>query len=115
MIRESGCKKLAVTAAAVLSTATAAGRAVEALSACSVLVCGLVAGVADVAVAVAGLIALEVVEGLRAATRHGAVVAMVGIVAVVDVAVESMMAVIPGPSPDEYAPDEPIRPIVAIG
>ena len=42
-------------------------------------------------------------------------VAVTRIVAVVDMAIKSVGTVKPGAGPDEYSPNEPIGPIVAIG
>jgi hypothetical protein len=75
----------------------------------------IMAGIADVASSVARLIAVEVVELLLAATRQGTVVPVVRIVAVVDMAVETGMAVEPGAGSDEHSADIPIGPIVAVG
>jgi hypothetical protein len=57
----------------------------------------------------------KTVEGLLPAFRHRSMVAVARIVALVDMAVKSMMPVEPGAGPDEYPSSEPIRTIVAIG
>jgi hypothetical protein len=68
----------------------------------------------DVAVPIAGLIALEVVERLRPATGKWSMVAIVRVVAVIYVPIETMRPVKPGPSTDKDAAVEPIRPIVPV-
>src|ERR1700744_1238971 len=70
--------------------------------------------VADVALAVASLVGLEVVEWGCAAWRHRAVIAVVRIVAVVDVAVETVRAVEPWAGTDEDATEEPVRAVVTV-
>jgi len=74
----------------------------------------IMTGIAYVALSVPRLVCLEMVERPRPALRVGSAVAVARIVAVVDMAIKPTAAVIPGASPDEYAPKEPIRPIVAI-
>ena len=76
---------------------------------------GAVAGVADVAVEVVGFIAVKAVEGLLAAPGEGAVVAVMGVVAVVHVAEEAGTAVVPGTRSDEETAVEPVRSVVAVG
>jgi len=80
-----------------------------------VLVGWRMSGVADVALAIASFIALEVLKGLRAARRHRSTVAVVRIVAVVDVSVKTVGAVEPGAGADEDATSEPVGSIVAVG
>ena len=57
---------------------------------------------------------MEVTERLFPALWHRSPVTMVGIVAIIDVAVEAMRAVEPRAGSEEDPADEPIRPIVAI-
>ena len=99
----------------VVATAAVAAGAAVAGEACAVFAFGAVAGVAYVAVEVVGFVAVEIVEGPLAAVGEGAGVAVVGVVAVVDVAVEALAAVIPGACADEDAAVEPVGAIVAIG
>ena len=81
-----------------------------------VLAAGIVAGRADMPLAIAGLIALEVVERLCSTRGQRAVVAVVRIKAVVYVAVEAVRAVEPRAGADKQAvPAEPVRAIVAVG
>ncbi len=93
---------------------TSSTRVTSALISRSMFARPIVIGIACVALSVPALVCIEMFERLRPARRVGSDVAVMGIVAVVDMAIESVMAVIPRPSPDEYAPNEPIRPIVAI-
>jgi hypothetical protein len=67
------------------------------------------------ALTVAGFIWLEMGEGLRPAFRHRTVIAVVRIVAIVDVAMEAVWAVKPRAGPDKNSADEPVGPIVAVG
>jgi hypothetical protein len=76
--------------------------------------CRMVGG-ADVSLAIAGFVGLEVIEGLGATFRQRPVVAVMWIVTVVDVAVVAVMTVVPGPGSDEDAADEPVGAVVAIG
>ena len=104
-------KRALVVTSATRVTST---RMTSALISRSMFVRPIMTGIAWVALSVMGLVCLEMFEGLRPARRIGSDVAVMRIVAVVDMAIESVRAVIPGSSPDEYAPNEPIRPIVAI-
>jgi hypothetical protein len=80
-----------------------------------VLVGGSVSCGSGVTAAVAGLIGLEVSERSGTARRHRTVVAVMGVVAVVDVTDEAARAVEPGAGADEEAADEPVGAIVAVG
>ena len=71
-------------------------------------------GIADVALAVARFIAVEVIEGAVAASREWSVIAVVRIVAVIHVAVEAVGPMEPGSSADEDTAVEPVRPVIAI-
>ena len=82
--------------------------------AAAVLVGGLVAGVADMALEIVRFVAVEVVEGVLAAVGKWAVVAMMRVVAVVDVTVKPAGAVEPGTRSDEDAAVEPVRAVVAV-
>jgi hypothetical protein len=65
--------------------------------------------------AVARLIGLKVVERNGAAFRHRTVVAVVWVIAVINVAVEAVRAVEPWAGADEHSTGEPVRAVVAIG
>src|SRR5579863_8357063 len=80
-----------------------------------VFAASVMAGIAGVAMLINRRVSVEMVERLRASYRHWSVVAVVGIVAVVDMAIKSVRAVEPGASPDEYSTSKPVRPIVTIG
>jgi hypothetical protein len=55
------------------------------------------------------------IETLRTALRNRAVIAIVGVVAVIYVAVEMFMAVEPGTRADEDAAHKPVGAVVSIG
>jgi hypothetical protein len=80
----------------------------------SVLPARVVVLVAHIAPSVAGLVAVEVVERPFAACRQGSVISIVWVKAVVDVAVEAMMAVEPWSSSKKHSADKPVGPIVAV-
>src|ERR1700728_2159404 len=92
---------------AVAAAAVIAGERVFAAS--------CMAGIADMTVSITRLVAAEVVELLIAARRQRSVIAMMRIVAVIDVAVEAGMAVKPGAGSDEDSVGEPVGPVVAVG
>ena len=95
-------RELVASAARVSSTrVTSASGTSSAGVARLMFVGGLMVRVADVAVTIASFIGLEVIEGLRAAGRHWAVVAVTRIVAVVDVPVEAARPVEPWSRADE--------------
>src|SRR3984957_19129529 len=71
--------------------------------------------VAGVASAVARFVAVEVVEGLFAALRHWSAVAVMRVVAVVDMAVEVVVAAVPVAGADEDSAVKPVGPVVAVG
>src|ERR1700735_687560 len=75
----------------------------------------IVACVSYMALPIPRLVALEVREGMRTALRHRSHIAVMGIVAVIHVAVETMISMEPGTGADEYPASKPIRPIVDIG
>ena len=79
------------------------------LSAC------IMAGVAYVALPVAGLIPMEVVEPFLSAPWKRPCVTVMRIEAVVDVAVEAVVAMEPWASAEKYPADKPVGAIVAIG
>ena len=72
-------------------------------------------GIAYVAVAIARLVALEMVEALRPAARQGASITVMEIEAVVDMAVKAVRAMKPRASAKKHATHKPIGPIVAVG
>jgi hypothetical protein len=75
----------------------------------------VMAGVAYMAMPILRLVGMEMTKRLLASYRHWSVVAVVGVVAVVDMAIKSVRAVEPGASPDEQSTSKPVRPIVTIG
>jgi hypothetical protein len=75
---------------------------------------GFMTGVAYVALSIAGLVAVEVVEGRLAARWDRSVVAVMGVEAVVNVAKEAMVSVEPWASANEYAAVKPVGAIVAV-
>jgi hypothetical protein len=72
-------------------------------------------GIPYVAMTVLAFVSMEMVERLLAPYRIWSVVAVVRIVAVVDMPIKSMRAVEPGPGAEEHPTHKPIRPIVTIG
>jgi hypothetical protein len=93
--------------AAMLTTPTITGQ--------GVFTAAIMAGVAEVASSIPRLISMEMIELLRPALRQRPMVAVVGIVAVIYVAVKTVRAVEPGPGSNKYTAREPVRSIVAIG
>ena len=89
--------------------------AVAAYESARVLAAGVMSGIADMALAIACLIAVEVIEGLLAAIRHGSGVSVAGVIPIIDVAIEAGVTVIPRTSADEDASVEPVGTIVAVG
>jgi hypothetical protein len=70
---------------------------------------------AYVPLTVAGFVWLEMREGLRPAFRQRTMIAVVRIVAVIDVAVEAVRTVKPGAGTDKDSADEPVGAVVAVG
>jgi hypothetical protein len=64
---------------------------------------------------IARLVSVEVIERLFAAARRRPSVAVAGIIAVVDMAVEVAGAAEPAAGTDKHAVVEPIGPVVAVG
>jgi hypothetical protein len=95
-----------VAAAAVTATAVAGER---------VFARAVMARVAYVASAIARLVPLEVIELPRSAVRQWPNVTVMGIEAVIHMAIEAGMAVEPGAGPDEQAADKPIGSVVTVG
>jgi hypothetical protein len=103
---------LAVVAAVVI-TVTLFAAAV--ISGEGVFIAGVMIAGACVASPIASLVAVEVVEGLFAAPRKRSSVAVVGIKAVVDMAVKVARAAEPMTSADKHPVHKPIGPVVAVG
>jgi hypothetical protein len=105
-----------VATAAMASTAAARSPAhvIPALDARLMLSARFVAGIAYMALAVTGFVALEMVERLGTTRGNGPTVAKTWIVAVVYMTIEAARSMEPGACADEQAADEPVRPIVAV-
>jgi hypothetical protein len=76
---------------------------------------GVVVRIADVTASIPRLISLEMIERLNTTPRHRASVTVTRIVAVIDVAVETVRAMKPWAGSKEYSAGKPIRSIVAVG
>jgi hypothetical protein len=72
-------------------------------------------GVAYMAPSVTRFIAMEVIERSLAARRQRPTIAIVGVKAIVHMAIETGVTVEPGTRSDEQATDEPVGPVVAVG
>ena len=72
-------------------------------------------GIPCMALAVPGLIRLEMMKRLISARRQGTLVPAPRIVTVINMAIEPSMAMKPGSSSNEYSAGEPVWPIVTIG
>lgn len=101
-----------VTTATMRSATTA--RVTTSLKSGTVFTAWAVIWGAYMALPIPPLVRLEVREWLRTAVRHRSHITMMGIVAVIHVAIETMRPVVPRPRPNEQAADKPIRPIIAI-
>ena len=103
-------------ATAAMSAFTAAmGRATTTVvTGQRVLAATFVARIAYVPVTVSAFIAMKMIELLVTPTGQGSVVTVTRVIPVVDVAVESLVAVEPGTSPDKHSARKPIRPVIAI-
>ena len=97
------------------ATATTAARPAASAKSCAVFVGRLMPGISYMTLAVARLISLEVGEWRRSAGGHGAVVAVVRVVAVIYVAIEATRTVEPGAGADEETAGEPVGAVVAVG
>ena len=75
----------------------------------------VVVGVAHVAASIACFVSVKVVEGLFAALGHRSSVTAPGIIAAIDVAVESVPAMEPGAGSKKDSAIKPIGPVVAVG
>jgi hypothetical protein len=82
---------------AAMSTTTTTAEMVASLHSGSVFIASVVAGNAYMALPVARLVALKVIERLRPVAWYRSRIAMTGIIAVVDVSVKAVGAMKPGP------------------
>ncbi len=71
-------------------------------------------GISYIASPIPSLVSLEVVEAFRPAPRQRSRVPVMGIKAVVDMAVETVRTVKPGPRSKKHSAHKPIRPIIAV-
>jgi hypothetical protein len=76
---------------------------------------GFMAGVPYMALPIACLVAMEVVEWRLAALRHWPSVAIVRVKAVVNMAEKAMVAMEPWTSSNEDAAVKPVGPVVTVG
>jgi hypothetical protein len=81
----------------------------------AVFMASIVTCVAYVALPIHRRVRVEVVERLLSALRHRPVVTVMRIVAIINVAVEAVMAMEPGTGSDKNSANEPIRAVIAIG
>jgi hypothetical protein len=95
--------------------AAAMAAATTSVSGEGVLIARFVAGIAYMALAIARFVSLEVVEPLRSTPRQRSSVAIVRVIAVVDVAVKAARAVVPGTGSEKDSADKPVGTIVAVG
>ena len=75
----------------------------------------IMSGIAYITSRVPGLVAVEVEKGPLPAVRKRPNVAMMRVIAIIDVAVKVLSPVIPGTGADEVIAYKPIGPIVAVG
>jgi hypothetical protein len=80
-----------------------------------VFTAAIVSGIAYVALPIPRLVGVEMVEPLFPALRQWAVVSVVRIKAVVDVAIEAARSMKPGAGSDKYPAKKPVGPVVAVG
>ena len=111
---QSGCA-LVVAVVVAMITAVVTAMVAAAISGKLVFIVRVMAGVAGVALPIARLVAVEVVELLFAAARKRSAVTMMGIEAVVDMAVKAVRAVEPAASSNKHPVHKPIGPVVAVG
>jgi hypothetical protein len=81
----------------------------------AVFVAPVMSRITRVAMLIVRRIGMEAVERVFPAFGERSMVAVVRIVALVDMAIKPMMSVEPGAGPNEYPSSEPIRTIVAVG
>jgi hypothetical protein len=79
-----------------------------------VFLAGVMLAFHNVASAVSGLVAVEVVVGLISARRHGSFITVTWVKPVIDMAGEVGRAVKPGASSNKHATSKPIGAVVAI-
>ncbi len=118
LIASIGPRSLVMTLAAatpVRRATTAVRCAAAVISRQGMFVGAIVGSVAYVALAIMRLVCLEVVEGLCPAWGQRSMVAVVRIVAIVDMAIKAVRTVEPGAGADEHPTGKPIRPIVTVG
>jgi hypothetical protein len=99
---------------AVIATVIAAVAAAAAISGEGVLIVRIMIAGACMASPIARFVAVEVIEGLFAALWIRSMVAVAGVEAVIDMAVELAGAAEPAPSADKDSILKPIGPIVAV-
>jgi len=102
----------------ILALAAAAAATAAAEASCSgegVFAATIVAGIAYVALAITGFVGVEVIESLLSTTGDWAIVAIVRVKAVIDVAMKAVGTVEPGTGSDEYSAEKPVWAIVAVG
>jgi hypothetical protein len=80
-----------------------------------VFAAGFMRSVSYVALSITRLIALEVIELTRSPLREGSAVAIVWVVPVVYVPVESALTVEPWSRAEKYSPHKPIGAVIAVG
>ena len=80
-----------------------------------VLSTGFVVAGTDVALTISSFIAVEVIEPLFAAAWERAVVAVMRVLAIVHVSVETVVAVEPRSGAKEHAADEPVGAVIPVG
>ena len=85
-----------------------------ALSSGAMFVSAIMACSTYMALSVSRLVCLEVIEGMVAAAGHRAGVTVVGIIAVINVAIEAARAMEPRSGSDKDSASEPIRPIISV-
>lgn len=98
-----------------LVVTTAMATAMTTLKSSAVFTVEIVACVAHMASSIPRFVRMEVVERVLSAIRQRASVAVMGIKAVIDVAVEAVRTMEPGASSEEHPAGKPIRSVVAIG
>lgn len=98
----------------VPATVTAAMATAAVITRQGMFVVRIMGCIAYVPPPVAGFVAAKMVERHRSALRQRSVITIVGVIAVVDMAVKAAPAVEPGTGSNEYAACEPIRSIVAV-
>jgi uncharacterized membrane protein len=74
----------------------------------------IMAGVAGVALSIASLVAVKVVELLLSTAWQRSTVSVMGVKAVVNVAIKAAWTVKPGTCSEEYSADKPIGAVVSI-